>query len=79
MDKDEIYRNPALKTGYRGDLTGTAGVGPPVRRRGLPASDNRGHRPPPEGSGVVVGSGAAAGGGGCPEDFDSDPQGGGSA
>lgn len=79
MDKDDIYRNPALKTGHTRDLTGLAGVGPPIRRRGRSAADNRGHRAPPEGSGVVVGSGAAAGGGGGPEDFDSDPQGGGSA
>lgn len=79
VDKDEIYRNPALRTGYSGDLTGLAGGGPPVRARGQRARDNRGHRAPPEGSGVVVGSGASAGGGGCPEDFDSDPQGGGGA
>lgn len=39
---------------------------------------NRGHRPS-EGSGVMEGSGAAAGGGGNPEDYDSDPVGGGTA
>jgi hypothetical protein len=77
VDKDDIYRNPALRTGYRGELEGMAGGGPPVRNRAQPASRSRGQRAPLEGSGVVIGSGAAAGGGGSPEDFDSDPQGGG--
>lgn len=57
------------------------------RRAQTPADDrpmdgegdaNRGHRAR-QGSGAVEGSGAGAGGGGNPEDFDSDPVGGGAS
>jgi hypothetical protein len=41
-----------------------------------PARNNRGKRPG-KGSGEVTGSGAGAGGSGGPEDYDSDPVGGG--
>jgi hypothetical protein len=72
------FRNPSLQSGYTGDEEpSTPQPGPPVRREGLSAEENRGRRPPQEGSGVVVGSGAGAGGSGGAEDFDSDPVGGG--
>lgn len=70
--------NPSLPAGYTGDeKPSTHRPGPPVRREGLGAEENRGRRARQEGSGVVVGSGAGAGGSGGAEDFDSDPVGGG--
>lgn len=76
----EPYRTPEQLSGYTGDEGDTTvAEGPPVRRTGLTASENRGKRAQQHGSGVVVGSGAGAGGGGSGEDFDDDPAAGGGA
>lgn len=78
MNDKDIYRTPALSSGYTGDEEpGEALEGPAVRTEGATAAKNRGTRAPQAGSGVATGSGAGAGGGGSAEDYDSDPVAGG--
>lgn len=74
-DRDKKTGRPELKSGYTGDEEPSEPEpGSPIRTESFTAEQNRGLRPPREGSGVVIGSGAAAGGGGGAEDHDTDPQ-----
>ena len=78
MDRELKY--PERKSGYAGDEEPSfPQPGPPIRRDGQPAGENRGKRAPQEGSGVVIGSGASSGGAGNEEDYDSDAAGGGAS
>ncbi|MDB5684861.1 MAG: hypothetical protein JWM38_1262 [Sphingomonas bacterium] len=78
MNRDRSGK-PEQLSGYTGEQepARTADTGPAPTTGGTTAASNRGQRAPDSGSGGVVGSGASAGGGGGPEDYDSDPQGGG--
>ncbi len=77
MSQDPYVAPPLQSGDTRDEQPAAADRIPSPKRDARTARENRGAPAEETGSGEAVGSGAGAGGGGGPEEYDSDPQGGG--